>query len=151
MIRLILILLFVSVSMGQDIEQLLEGKVKDQQLIGVLSVSYLYQSYLNIGLLADATSGDIYSPDESLLQLGDLLGVIGGVRDEIYSYSKQVESESDKLYLESLVRIADLLLQEAGALMRYFETSEDSYAQQYLELNELAQQAINQILGMESE
>ncbi len=151
MIRnMIYLMLLVTPLVAQLPAEDLEGAIQDQQMIGVLSASYLYQSYLNIGYLADATEGAVYSEEEALTQVDGLLNVIGGVRDELLAYSRQVESESDRLYLENLVKVADLLIQEASALLRYYESNDQEYAKQYMEFNAMAQKAIGQLLGVEA-
>jgi hypothetical protein len=146
---MLVLLLMVSLLSGQSPDSLELSQVQDRQLIGILTASYLYQSYLNIGYLADATSGGVYSEDEAIEQVDGLIGVIGGVRDELQAYSKYMQSESDLLYVENLVKIADILLQEAGALQRYYQTGDEDYARDYLEFNDVAQRAISQLLGIE--
>ena len=147
---MISIFLLTGALFAQSDTDIQQGNIADQQMIGVLSASYLYQSYLNIGLLADATAGGVYEIQEALAQCESLLTVIGGVRDEMLAYSKQIKSESDRLYVESLVKVADLLIQEGSALLRFYETNDETYAEEFMKFNELAQQAVSQLLGMEA-
>src|SRR5207249_7457862 len=56
----------------KDPESLLEA-------VGGLSVAHLYQSYLNIGLLADAVESETYSDKEALPILQKIQDLLGGV------------------------------------------------------------------------
>ena len=121
------------------------------KMIGVLAASYLYQSYLNIGYLADLHAVDAYEYDKLDENLNIVIQIVGGVRDELKWYTLLVPLKSDSQYVDILVQTSDLLLKEAGALRKYFQTEDKQDAAIYLHLNEQARTVLVTILGMKED
>ena len=120
-----------------------------QQMVGVLAATYLYQSYMNFGFLADGFEGELYDTDVALDYSADLIAVVGGARDELQAYRGAQVLEADRAFIQDLVTIADVLLQEGVALQAYIRSGSRADAQRYEEFNELARKAIQQLLGVE--
>ena len=120
-----------------------------QQMVGVLAATYLYQSYMNFGFLADGFEGELYSTADALDYCADLIAVVGGARDELQAYRSAQVLEADRAFIQDLVTIADVLLQEGVALQAYIQSGARADAERYQEFNELARQAIQQLLGVE--
>lgn len=121
------------------------------KMIGVLAASYLYQSYLNIGFLADLHSVDAYDFKQLDENLNIVIQIVGGVRDQLKWYTFVVPLPSDSQYVDVLVQASDLLLQEAAALQKYIQTEDKQDAAVYLHLNEQARTVLEKILGMKED
>ncbi|MCF7797680.1 MAG: hypothetical protein K9N11_06160 [Lentisphaeria bacterium] len=121
------------------------------KMVGVLAASYLYQSYLNIGYLADLNAVDAYSFTELDENLDAVMQIIGGVRDELRVYSTVLPLKTDSLYVDILVQASDLLLQEAAALQKYMQTGNEQDAAVYLQLNGDARKLLESLLGLKDE
>lgn len=121
------------------------------KMIGVLAASYLYQSYLNIGYLADLHAVDAYEYKKLDVNLNIVIQIVGGVRDQLKWYTRIVPLKTDSQYVDVLVQASDLLLKEAGALRTYFQTEDSQDAAVYLHLNEQARTVLETILGMKKD
>lgn len=121
------------------------------KMVGVLAASYLYQSYLNIGYLADLNAVDAYPFTELDENLNAVMQIIGGVRDELRVYSTTLPLRSDSMYVDVLVQASDLLLQEAAALQKYMQTGKEQDAAVYLHLNGQARTLLENLLGLKGE
>ena len=141
--RILILALLVPSLYGQEADTL------GQQMVGILSATFLYQSYLNIGFLADLHAGGQYDEETALGHGETLVAVIAGARDELQAYRRYQVSEVDQQYIAELIKVVDVLLQECIALNEYMETGDPRAADRFNEMNELAQQAISQLLGLE--
>lgn len=121
------------------------------KMVGVLAASYLYQSYLNIGYLADLNAVDAYSFTELDENLNSVMQIIGGVRDELRVYSTTLPLKTDSTYVDILVQASDVLLQEAAALQKYMQTGNEQDAAVYLHLNGQARKLLENLLGLKDD
>src|SRR5437879_1798427 len=53
------------------------------ETVGLLAGLQLYQTYLNIGLLADAAAEDVYEPDEAMQLLGSVVGPLEKIEKQL--------------------------------------------------------------------
>ncbi len=155
LIRMLILGLFLSTSPVQaqtdSHTQLLVPAHPDStslQMIGVLSASYLYQSYLNIGYLADLNAVKAYKYEKLDENLQTVIQIVGGVRDQLKLYSLLLTVEADSQYVSALVRTADLLLQEAYALRKYMQSGTDKDAAIYLGYNKQVRMIVEKLLGL---
>lgn len=126
-----------------------EKESVDQEMVGILSATFLYQSYLNIGFLADLHVAGQYDADKAQAHCETLLSVISGTRDELQAYRNHQLTETDQRYVAELVKVVDILLQECVALNEYIQTGDPAPATRFNELNAQAQEAISLLLGLE--
>jgi hypothetical protein len=112
-------------------------------LVGV----HLYQSYLNIGVLADATEGDVYTPAEA----NKLLDRVTAVMDTVDRQLTRLEEAGkirDAKSLERTRRLAVLLRTQAKELRQYWATDGEEHAKRYHSARAEAWAGITELLGI---
>src|SRR5436190_12937 len=53
------------------------------ETVGLVAGLQLYQTYLNIGLLADSAAEDVYEPDEAFQLLGSVVGPLEKIEKQL--------------------------------------------------------------------
>jgi hypothetical protein len=103
-------------------------KAADRDLLaeslGTLTGAHLYQSYLNLGLLADATEHGAYSVEEARKLLEEVLKYMENVDQQLNRLTGSDLEIEEKKRVESCRRLTVLLRTQAGALRAYWDTSE---------------------------
>jgi hypothetical protein len=98
------------------------------EAIGGLSAAHLYQTYLNLGMLADATENDVYSESEAK----NLLKTVSALMDKVdIQLGRVLESSTDpedKKKLEQVRDLTKLLRAQARELRAYWDTPEKDTA-----------------------
>jgi len=145
------VLTFSGLSAQAQPNQVMATDTTSLKMVGVLAASYLYQSYLNIGYLADLNAVKAYKYQELNDNLNTVIQIIGGVRDQLKLYSLVLPVKSDSQYVSILVQTSDLLLQEAAALRKYIQTESEQDAAVYLHLNQQARSILGRLLGLQED
>jgi len=119
------------------------------EMVGILSAAYLYETYLGLGQLAEIHAAQ--SQPDSLLQhrLENVIRVLTGVHDNLKVFSSSELSPEDSTYVHTLLEVNLLLIREAGALKRYWETQTAEDGKIYLAYNEQARQALEALYGLD--
>lgn len=120
------------------------------ETVGLLAGSQLYQTYLNIGLLADARAEGLY-PDR------DVKKVLGSVLLPLEKIDRQLEkleqchlSASDRAALAELRRISGLLRQQGRALESYWASGAESDGEAYESARQKAWEALRDLLDLDA-
>jgi hypothetical protein len=112
-------------------------------LVGV----HLYQSYLNIGVLADATEGDVYGPAEANKLLDRVTALMTNVERQLLRL-EEAGKVKDAKSLERSRRIAALLRSQATELRLYWATAGEEHARRYHKAREEAWAGITEMMGI---
>jgi hypothetical protein len=111
-------------------------------LVGV----HLYQSYLNIGVLADATEGEVYTA----LEAGKLLDRVTALMDRVDRQLGRLEETgkvTDGKALERGRRLTALLRSQASELRQYWATDGEEHARRYHKARAEAWAGITEWMG----
>jgi len=109
-------------SSNQHNQSLLAKEERDLHLntIGAFSAGFVLQSYGYIGVLADAMSKDVYSPDLVRTMLDETIIYLRNIRSQLDKYrNSNLVTQSDLKFLQSMTEIIDLLIAEAQALSSF--------------------------------
>ena len=90
--------------------------------LGHFSAVFLYQSYLNIGMIADAWTQNVYKPEDAKSFLQTNIGFITNSMKnwkELTDFSISVE---DRDTLLAMITAAEDLKCEADAMLKYIES-----------------------------
>lgn len=91
--------------------------------IGTFSAGFVLQSYGYIGVLADALSKGVYSPDLVRSMLSDTLTYLRNIRGYLEKYQTSgLVAPSDLKFINSITVIIDQLIAEAQALSSFAQT-----------------------------
>lgn len=103
-------------------QSLLAKEERDLHLntIGAFSAGFVLQSYGYIGVLADAMSKDVYSPDLVRTMLAETVTYLRNIRTQLDKYRNSgLVTNSDLKFINSMTEIIDLLIEEAQALSSF--------------------------------
>jgi hypothetical protein len=126
-------------------------KTREQFLaaLGSLSAAHVYQSYLNIGLLADGVESEAYTKaqaEEMLATVGAMIGMVDRQLDKI----REMDLEGDdKDNIEEVQAIVELLRRQARALRAYWATGESEQAGRYQKAREACWASISRLLEID--
>ena len=99
-----------------------DSTLKDRYLevLGGLSASHLYQTYLNIGLLADGVEKEVYSQEEAekmLASVADLMKLVDVQLSKVRRGDLTVDDQSS---LEHIKAVMGLLRMQSDTLQTYW-------------------------------
>ncbi len=116
--------------------------------LGGLSAAHLYQTYLNIGMLADSVENEVYSPEEGLKLLDTVSAMIATVDAQMARLSSTNIKAEDKQALEQTRQLVALLRVQTTELRAYWQTGEKSHATKFQQTRETAWTGIKDLLGI---
>jgi len=105
-------------------EQLLEG-------LGGMSAAHLYQSFLNIGLLADGVENETYSPAEAEKMLSTVTGLMDLMDRNLQKLSESGLDAEDRRSVERIRGLSEKLRAQAAALRAYWASEGEAAAERY--------------------
>lgn len=94
------------------------------ETVGSLSAAHLYQTYLNLGLLADNTEHDIYNDADAKKMLTTLTDLIDTVDRQLVKFAEGGLGPEDRKKLERVRGLAVLLRIQAAELRAYWDTAD---------------------------
>jgi hypothetical protein len=110
------------------------------ETLGGLSAAHLYQSYLNIGLLADAVDNKTYTQAQALEMLTTVVGLMDTVDKQLDRLARNDLSADDKRDVERIRSLSALLRVQVVALRLYWSTGSAQQAVRYHEARDKAWQ-----------
>src|SRR5262249_5340494 len=123
--------------------------------LGGLAGTHLYQSYLNIGFLADATEGDVYTTAEAKKLLATVMGMMDKVDEQLGKLAGAGLAEEDQKRLARTRELSTLLRTQAKELRAYWDTPDKDkiikadHEKKYHKAREDAWSGIRDLLGIE--
>jgi hypothetical protein len=110
----------------------------------------VYLTYLSVGMLADAYSGGVYEDSMAMKIMGEMVSVSEGARKQFGGLLESGElGESDAAFIRALTGAYNSLHSEAYAYLRYMETGEPGYLDEYNSHREAAWSQIAALLGLD--
>jgi len=117
--------------------------------VGLFAGVQLYQTYLNIGLLADARAAGVYED-------ADAGQVLGSVLEPLKKVDKQLEklaalkglSEEDLAAVARLRKVAGLLIVQGDSLAAFWTTDQPAHADKYEAARRKAWAELEDVLDM---
>jgi hypothetical protein len=94
------------------------------EALGGLTASHLYQTYLNIGLLADSVEGEVYEKDEARKLLDTVAGLMSAVEQQLDRLGRQTLKGDERKAVEQARLVTNSLRTQTRELMAYWEKNE---------------------------
>jgi hypothetical protein len=116
------------------------------QVLGGLTAAHLYQSYLNIGLLADSQENDLYSAAEATELLTKITAVMDKVDEQLAELARTRLEPEDETALARTRELTALLRRQAQALRTYWATGAKEDSDRYHQTRAQAWAGINEAL-----
>ena len=135
---------------GQEKDSLAQQKdMLHLNTIGAFSAGFVLQSYGYIGVLADALSKGVYTPDLVRSMLSETMSYMRNVNTQLKQYqNNSLVSASDRKFMAQMVEIIDLLIAEATALSAFAQSKNADDLKQFEEARKNAWKNIKKTFGM---
>jgi len=117
--------------------------------VGTLTASHCYQTYLNIGLVADAKARGTYSEKDAYRILESVLSLLDTVDRKLADLTKFELEASDRESLEQMRKLSRLLQDQGKALATSWDTGRPEDTGKYESVRKDSWAAISKLLGLE--
>ncbi len=119
--------------------------------VGMLSGLQLYQTYLNIGFIADGKAEGVYKVEDVTQLLASVTAPLTTVDKQLEKIAKLARTREDQEGFNKLRNIAGLLRTQGKALETFWTTGKESDGEKYETARKQAWKAINALLQLEKE
>jgi hypothetical protein len=119
------------------------------EAVGGLTAAHLYQTYLNIGFLADATEGDVYSQADAKKLLETVTGIVDAVEKQLDRITEAGLKAEDQKALQDTRRLLTPMRTQIKELQAYWETGEKEHATLFHKAREETWAGIKSLLGIQ--
>jgi hypothetical protein len=118
------------------------------ETIGSLTEAHCFQTYLNIGLIADGKAKGTYSDKDARKVLASVLSVVHLMEQKLDALDKMDLTKDDREKLEQLRAVSALLRQQGNELLAYWDNGKEEQAAKYEELRKNAWATISELMGI---
>jgi hypothetical protein len=118
------------------------------QTIGTLTAAHYYQTYLNIGFIADGKGKGTYSQEDARKVLQSVLSVVDSVDRQLEVLAKRNLDKGDRESLDQMRAISAQLRQQGQDLQAYWTSGKDEDAERYETLRQKSYTAISKLMGI---
>jgi hypothetical protein len=119
------------------------------EALGVITGAHIYQSYLNIGLLADGVEGEAFTAAEAETMLTKVTQQIEMVERQLAQFTKTGLDEDDRAALEATCSLAARLRIQAATLRAYWQGGTKEQADLFHQVREQVWAELSESLGIE--
>ncbi|MSQ94981.1 MAG: hypothetical protein EXR98_10560 [Gemmataceae bacterium] len=126
------------------------AKERYLEALGSLTAAHLYQTFLNIGLLADAVENDQMEIAEAEKTLANLTRFMTLVETQLDQVASTDLDPSDRKALDSIRKHTESLRAQAAALREYWTTGDLDDAVAFHDARTQAWSGISAMLGLEN-
>jgi hypothetical protein len=116
--------------------------------IGSVSSIYLYQSYLNVGLIADAVKNDTYSKDEAVELLSTIVTLLQTVDAQMQKLESVGLDDEEVAAVKQVRSISSLIKSQTTHLQSHWKTGEKSNLDQFHQTRRQSWTELCSILGL---
>jgi hypothetical protein len=129
----------------------MEAKDRDKFLeaIGSLSAVHLYQTYLNIGLVADAVEKETYSKTEAAKILQTVGELITMVEKQLGQLPQSNLDKDDQESLDRIRSVTSQLRSQASALLSFWAANDMENVARYHQARERSWEDLRELLGID--
>jgi hypothetical protein len=127
---------------GEQRGQLLET-------VGTLTAAHCYETYLNIGFVADGKAKGIYTDDEASKFLDLVFSLLDSVDHKLVVVSKFELGTEDRASLQQMRDVSNVLFRQANQLRTFWRSGKDEDAAKYEEIRKDSWTAIRKFTGVD--
>jgi len=118
------------------------------ETVGALTSANCYQTYLNIGFIADGKAKGSYSEKDAIKILDSVLSLLNSVDRSLAAIAKLDLDKRDRESLEQMRDLSDLLRLQGKELKAYWDGGKDEDAARYDNTRKDAWAAIGRVTGI---
>src|SRR5262245_14570026 len=119
------------------------------ETVGLLSGLYLYQTYLNVGLLADGKAERLYDERAARAVLASVLTPLDAVDKQLAKVGELAQTPADRQAAERLRGVVGLLRRQGQELIAFWDSGHPAWGARYEATRLEAWKQINALLGLD--
>jgi hypothetical protein len=119
------------------------------ETLGSLAGSQLYQSYLNIGFIADGKAEGTYEEADIQQILHSVLALMDTLDKKLDQLLKLDLNKDDRESIQEIRRLSKLLRQQADELQAYWKSGDKATGDKYEKARKEAWAGISKLLGLD--
>jgi len=118
------------------------------ETIGAMGGGNIYLTYISIGVIADASSKEVYEKEQIINLLSSIERQAVVQRDYLDKMSKSSDvSSDDKAFIKKMIACYGLLIDEAKFFAEFINTGKQAALKNFQTKREQAWKSISEILG----
>jgi hypothetical protein len=118
------------------------------ETVGALTAAHCYQTYLNIGLIADGKAKGVYTDRDAYKVLDSVLSLDQALDRRLAAVDKLELDKEDRASLEQMLLVSSLLRKQAKELQIFWDTGRDEDAAQYESVRKDSWAALSKVMGI---
>jgi hypothetical protein len=118
------------------------------QAVGTLAGAHYFQTYLNIGFIAEGKEKGTYSHADARKVLRYVLSVVDSVDRQLAALGSRNLGKEDRDSLEQMQAISAMLRQQGADLQTYWDTSQQQHAARYESIRRTSYATISKLLAI---
>jgi hypothetical protein len=118
------------------------------ETVGCLTAAHYFQTYLNIGFIADGKTRGTYTDRDARKVLDSVLSLLNSTERKLEALDKIELDRGDRARLEELRAVSALLRQQGKELQAYWDSGKDENAARYETLRQNAWATIAKLMGI---
>ena len=120
-----------------------------QTLIGGLTASHLYQSHLNIGLIADGVGKKVYTAEQGKELLDKICQLMDTVERQLNQLPEEEFQPDEKKWLEKIRSVVSQLRSDCKELKSYWDSGEEADFLRFQKIHKNVSLEVEKLLGGE--
>jgi hypothetical protein len=124
-----------------------EERARLLEALGTLTSAHYFQTYLNIGFIADGKTRGTYTDRDARKVLDSVLSLVNSTERKLEALEKIDLSVGDRARLVELQAVSALLRQQGKELQAWWDTGKDENAARYESLRQSAWASILKLMG----
>jgi hypothetical protein len=117
--------------------------------LGMLSAAHVYQTYLNIGLLADGVENEAYTKAQAEEMLATVVGLLDQADRQLDKVRQSDLDEDDQGNVQRIQDLTLLLRRQASSLRAYWATGDREQITRYHQARETTWKNLSEALGID--
>jgi hypothetical protein len=117
--------------------------------LGMLSAAQVYQTYLNIGLLADGVESEAYTKAQAEEMLATVVGLLDQGDRQLDAIRQTDLDADDRQNVQRIQGLTVLLRRQASALRAYWATGDREQITRYHQARESTWKSLSDALGID--
>jgi len=118
------------------------------EILGTLAASHCYQTYLNIGLIADGKAKGTYSEKDAYKLLDSVLALVSSTERKLAALDRIDLDKEDRASLEQMRTLSILLRKQAKELQTFWDTGKEEDAARYENVRKDSWAALSRLTGV---
>ncbi len=125
---------------------------KDKQrlleTVGSLAAAHYYQTYLNIGFIADGKSAGLYGDKDARRILDSILSLLDTVDQQLEKVSRVDVEREDRNSLQQMQKVSSLLRDQGKELKAFWDSGDEGHSARYEEIRKNAWASLRKLMGL---